>query len=405
MGYRGALLATRNAGVSDLPPCDIVIIGGGLSGGLIALALAQRRPELSVLLVEAGGSFGGNHVWSFFDDDIAAGERSLVDPMIAHRWTAGHDVRFPGHTRTLSGPYNSITSARFDAHIRAVIGKRAMNDMAAVRIDRAQVHFADGRYVDAKAVIDARGFASSDDPALAMLSCGWQKFVGQRLRLAAPHGLTRPVIMDACVDQVDGYRFVYLLPVGEREIFVEDTYYSNDAVLDAPAIRTRIADYASRRGWTVEAVQQEEAGVLPVVYGGEFNRFWPDDDPIARAGVRAGLFHPMTGYSVPDAVRFAAALAEQPSLDTDSLAAFARDFARRHWQSGAYYRLLGKMLFRAAAPDQRYRIFDRFYTLPEPLIARFYSGRTSMMDKIRILCGRPPVPIRAAMCAVMNERR
>jgi lycopene beta-cyclase len=176
-------------------------------------------------------------------------------------------------------------------------------------------------------------------------------------------------------------------------------------VLDAPAIRARIADYALQQGWTVEAVQHEETGVLPVVYGGEFNRFWPDEDPIARAGVRAGLFHPMTGYSIADAVRFAVALAEQPLLDSASMASFSRAFARRHWQSGAYYRLLGKMLFRAAAPEQRYRIFARFYSLPEPLIARFYSGRTSVMDKIRILCGRPPVPIRAAMYAVMNERR
>ena len=37
-------MATREA--------DIAIIGGGLAGGLIALALAERRPELDVLLVE-----------------------------------------------------------------------------------------------------------------------------------------------------------------------------------------------------------------------------------------------------------------------------------------------------------------------------------------------------------------
>ena len=30
--------------------CDIAIIGGGLAGGLIALALATHRPELSFRL-------------------------------------------------------------------------------------------------------------------------------------------------------------------------------------------------------------------------------------------------------------------------------------------------------------------------------------------------------------------
>ena len=50
---------------------DIQILGGGLAGGLIARALVARRPDLSVTLIERGETLGGNHVWSFFDGDIA----------------------------------------------------------------------------------------------------------------------------------------------------------------------------------------------------------------------------------------------------------------------------------------------------------------------------------------------
>lgn len=388
--------------MTDIPPCDIAIIGGGLSGGLIALALVALRPELSVLLVEGGDTLGGNHVWSFFDGDIATTDRWLVDPMIAHRWTGSHDVRFPEVARTLAAGYNSITSAQFGAHVRKRLGARVVTGLAE-RLAPTRATLADGRVIEAGAIIDARGFASADDPALAALICGWQKFVGQRLCLAAPHGLTRPVIMDATVDQIDGYRFVYLLPMGVNEIFVEDTYYSNDAALDVAALRARIAKYAKTQGWRVEAVAHEETGVLPVVYGGDFARFWPIDDRVARAGGRAGLFHPMTGYSLPDAVRFAVDLARQTETDAVALAKFTRTYANRHWRSGRYYRLLGKMLFRAAAPQVRYRIFARFYTLGEQLISRFYSGQSSWADKIRILCGRPPVPIRAAMRAIMKN--
>jgi lycopene beta-cyclase len=46
--------------------CDVAIVGGGLAGGLIALALAKMRPELHVVLIEQGQSFGGNHIWSYF---------------------------------------------------------------------------------------------------------------------------------------------------------------------------------------------------------------------------------------------------------------------------------------------------------------------------------------------------
>ena len=43
------------------------------------------------------------------------------------------------------------------------------------------------------------------------------------------------------------------------------------------------------------------------------------------------------------------------------------------------------------------------YRLPEPLIARFYAGRTRFADATRILCGRPPVPIRSAMQSLFRR--
>lgn len=429
--------------------CDLAIVGGGLAGGLIALAFARLRPDVSVLLIEAGETLGGNHVWSFFDSDIPARDRWLIDPMVVYRWRSGHDVRFPGFTRTLSAGYNSITSARFDEHVRSLLAGRVITG-ATSEIRADGVTLANGTRIIARGVIDARGFISlptepgtgesslmardpttllpqeasivtgpaapaagpflrtpvpaPDDP-LAALDCGWQKFVGQTLRLAAPHGLSRPIIMDATVEQIDGYRFVYVLPTGDHELFVEDTYYSDDPHLDAAAIRPRIAAYAAAHGWTVEAVEHEETGVLPVVIDGDFDRFWPRHDSLARAGVRAGLFHPTTGYSLPQAVNFTLDIAATEQLDSPSLALATRALAQGHWRCGGYYRLLDTMLFRAATPAERWRIFERFYRLSEPLIARFYAGRSAARDKLRILCGRPPVPIRAAMHALWNRAR
>jgi lycopene beta-cyclase len=59
--------------------------------------------------------------------------------------------------------------------------------------------------------------------------------------------------------------------------------------------------------------------------------------------------------------------------------------------------LLNRMLFWAARPGERYRVLERFYGLPEALIARFYAARLTGLDKLRILSGKPPVPIRAAL--------
>ncbi|MBL0001825.1 MAG: hypothetical protein IPO97_13210 [Sphingomonadales bacterium] len=41
----------------------------------------------------------------------------------------------------------------------------------------------------------------------------------------------------------------------------------------------------------------------------------------------------------------------------------ARIYATARWSERGFYRMLDTMLFRAAAPDQRYRVLERFYRL------------------------------------------
>ena len=369
----------------------IVIAGGGLAGALAALALALRT-DIELLLIEQGEAFGGNHIWSFFDEDVAEADRWLVEPMIAKRWPA-YDVAFPARRRTLPTGYNSVRSELLDRVVRERLRPdqcRLGAPIAAVEPDG--VRLADGERIAAAAVLDARGA-----PDLGALDLGWQKFVGRDYRLAAPHGLDRPIVMDATVDQGDGYRFVYCLPFAEDRLLIEDTYYSTDPALDHNDLGTRIEDYAAARGWRIAALEQEEQGVLPVAMGGDFDAFWPAEDKVARIGLRGGFFHPTTGYSLPDAVRTAMLVARQSELG--SLPQVVRDEALRLWQARGFYRLLNRMLFRAAAPERRYRVLQHFYRLDPDLIARFYAGRSTLADKLRILSGRPPVPVAKALAA------
>jgi lycopene beta-cyclase len=63
------------------------------------------------------------------------------------------------------------------------------------------------------------------------------------------------------------------------------------------------------------------------------------------------------------------------------------------------------MLYRAAKPEQRYRVLEHFYRLPQPLVGRFYAGRLTFRDKIRVLSGRPPVPVGRALLALVAPRK
>jgi len=289
--------------------CDLAVVGGGLAGGLITLALKKKRPDLDVRLIEGSHSIGGNHLWSFFASDIADGDRWIVAPLVCYGWTS-YDIKFPAHGRAIKASYYSIESERLDALVRSVLPEGAlMLGRKVLGASAKAVVFADGDRVEAKGVIDARG--SGD---LSKLDLGWQKFVGREYALAEPHDLERPIVMDATVEQIDGYRFVYSLPFSATRLFIEDTYYSDTPDLHRPTpggsnadpIADRIDDYAAAHGWQTQEILREESGVLPVALGGDFEEYWRSGgNNVAKAGMRAGLLHPTTGYSLPDAVRTA----------------------------------------------------------------------------------------------------
>ena len=379
--------------------CDLAIVGGGLAGSLIALALAKKRPELDMRLIEASGTIGGNHLWSFFAADVAHDDRWIVAPLISYGWTA-YDVAFPAHARTFRMSYYSIESTRLDEIVRAELPEKAlMLRRKVLAAGPRAVVLADGDRIEAKGVIDARGPGD-----LGLLELGWQKFVGREYALSEPHDDPRPMVMDATVPQLDGYRFVYCLPFAATRMFVEDTYYSDSPELDVDALRERCDGYVAARGWQVERVAHEEAGVLPVVMGGDFEAYWQSGgNKTAKAGMRAGLFHPTTGYSLPDAVRTAALIAEASDLSGPALHELTHGFARRTWKRRGFYRMLDTMLFKAAEPEERYRILERFYRLDPRLIGRFYAGRSTMLDKARVLTGKPPVPLSRGIAAIRGK--
>ncbi len=381
------------------PDHDLILVGGGLSSSLIAWRLALDRPEVRVCVVERDGRLGGKHTWSFFDGDVSDADRAWLEPATAHRWPGGYEVYFPGLSRVLETPYNSLNSERLHEAVAPLLGDRLITGQA-VEVRPDGVTLADGRVLRAATIIDARGPSPTSH-----LDLGWQLFVGRTVRLTRPHGLTRPTIMDATVAQGDAYRFVYLLPFDERTVLVEDTYYVDGPTLDGALLGRRIDAYIRSRGWAVEAVVDEEHGVLPIGLDGDIGAFWDEGPAVARVGLAGALFHPTTGYSLPDAVAVAGLIASADDLSSAGLRALIEGHSKALWADRAYYRLLDRMLFRAAGPGERWKVLRRFYGLPEPLVRRFYAGASTALDKVRILAGKPPVPVGRALKQIREAGR
>ena len=336
-------------------------------------------------MLERSHAIGGNHTWSFHARDLPEGAATWVDPLVIVRWP-GYDVAFPSWRRSVDAPYASVSSARLAACVTAALATRGSRLLLDTTVEQVEAHRVVARAakgtpltIEADAVIDARG----PDRHLP-IACGWQKFLGQEVVLAAPHGLERPVLMDATLPQRDGFRFMYVLPLAADRVLVEDTYFSDGSFLDVGALRSEIAAYVASRGWAVTEVVREETGVLPMP--------WRMDAPSPHAplvaGYAGGWFHPVTGYSFPIAARLASLVASLPA--TRLFGAELAELAATHARQSAFAQRLAYMLFRWFAPEQRHHILARFYRLPVASIGRFYALQLTGLDRARMFAGRPP---------------
>lgn len=370
---------------------DYVLVGGGLQNALLASALSVAQPRARVALVEAEMQLGRAHTWSFHARDIDAAAAEFVSPLIAHAWD-GYDVRFPSLSRTLGGGYACVSGERLHevttrlfaerSHYRLLLGRKARH------LHPHRVELEDGEPLEGALVVDARG-----PSRLEARVAGYQKFLGLELEFSAEHGLTRPLLMDAEVEQLDGFRFLYVLPFSPTRALVEDTRFSDTSALDPAALREDIAHYVRGRGWPAARVVREEIGVLPLP-----SRLpTPLLESPLKAGYAGGWLHPTTGYSFPIAARLAHFIAERAPQRL-----FGRDFerlAREQARQARFAQLLNRLLFDAVGPEDRRGVFERFYRLDAATIARFYALTTTALDRARILCGRPPpgVSLRRAL--------
>ncbi len=378
---------------------DMIIVGAGLSGLLTAWRCLDVNPELSVMVIEASNKIAGDHTWSFNLTDVDESLRGWIKPFIAYQWES-YDVKFPKRERTLDITYCTGNSDTLRACIQPYIESGQLevklntpvNDLGS-----ETVTLKTGKKLSAKCVLDARGFEPNENVFL-----GYQKFVGRTIRTKEPHGLKRPIIMDATVEQLGGYRFVYCLPFTDHEVLVEDTYYTDGAGLSENEVAARVDDYINAKGWGDHELLRQEKGVLPITLAvdAEFPAYKKVIylENIQTIGIRGGFYHAITGYSFPEALNMANEIAcEVWNDDIDMLPSFIASMQNSHWEHERYFRLLNRMLFRAAKPEERYKVLERFYGLSEPLIKRFYAGALTKSDRRRILIGKPPVPVTKAL--------
>ncbi len=358
----------------------IVILGGGLWGSLLAYFFHVRRPELQVELYERGDHLGGDHTWSFHSSDVPSHLWTLLKPLISYSWEE-QQVIFPRLNRRLKVGYHTILSRDLNQKIQKLLPASKI----LLRQERSPLDFEDA------IVFDTRNLSFN-------VPCAWQNFVGLDVELTQPHGLTHPIIMDASVEQLSGFRFIYYLPWGPTRLLVEDTRYTDLKDIPVADWQRGVEALIHSKGWSISKIERVEVGSLPIPFSSPL----PTKDATINL---SGIFHDVTGYSIADAFRVCDAMTNTKALKRADFTEILASYQNTQKLRRSYYRLLNRLMFKASGAQDRYKMLQHFYHLPQKSIERFYAGQSTLWDCLRVFIGKPPVSVWRALKVILGLSR
>jgi len=376
---------------------DVAIVGGGCSGLAVALELADRAAGLDVVVLE-GRSRPDRRVWCSWDD----GSDPVPEAQSASwdRW----EIRTRRGTSTGADPDHPYRMVRADDR-RAAVYRRLSGTNRVTVVDGAAVHdqdrLPDGHYallsgrglVKARRVVDAT--RRGDGAPVRGTVLLHQRFVGLWIETVRPvfdpSTVTLMDFTDAPADQV---RFVYVLPVSPTVALVESTVFTPDR--HAPVdFRGHVHDYVRDR-WMLRAdewtVKGSESGCVPMTDAPP-RRSSSADGTLA---VVTGIVRPSSGYGYARAHRHARVVVDHLLAGTP-VPAF-RDRARTRALDAVFLRFLRHR------PDAAPEAFRRLFTLPGPLVVRFLTEQSTLVDELRIVLVLPKVPFIGAAVRTLQER-
>lgn len=356
----------------------VLIAGGGLAGCLAALALRRLRPEVPLLIVEERETFGGDGFRFLFKRELDGEARALVAPLVEHAWP-GFYVAFPGMTRNLKMELGGFAPETLHQAMLASLEPtqyRLGARIVAVRDDALVLD--GGETIKAEGAIDARGAAN-----LSLLDLLYETRVERVLKLRSPHGLDRPVLIDATPDQGAGFSFVRIFPLDPQRLCIAKALVSERAQPDEAA-EARLDHYLTLRGWKPAKVEARASLSRPLPMGGDFAAFWRIGGArVAKLGMRGGFIQPATGRSVADSACAALLLAEQRDFSGGALHDAFEAQARQLWKKREFQRgFVGAVA--AAGPTERRGLMERLYALEPGLIGGFHADSLSLIERLRV---------------------
>ena len=366
---------------------DVVVLGVGCAGLSTAVALADAGVPGRIVLVDPREDFRDDRTWCFWGVEETAFTATAVASLTS--WSI-RTSRTVVRSSLPSAPYVVLSGASFyeaalerlskRGEVQLLLGERVLDqydvgDETVVVTDRGSIR--------ARIVIDARGPRPAAAPRGDMgVTTVWQRFVGLRIRTHdAVFDPERCVLMDFDVDQTGGLRFVYVVPLGDREALVENVYFADQDPSEAEH-RVQLGEYLLERyglGPSDYVVDGTERGVIPMT-DADLNP--PTSSRQMAVGTGAGATRPSTGYAFLRIQRSARAVARAVA---DGGPPDLRLSSRRLSVLDAVF-----LRFIRDHPERCPVVFERMFARTRPAsLVRFLSDTSTLADEVRLMAALP----------------
>jgi Lycopene cyclase protein len=190
--------------------CDIIIIGGGLTGSIIALLLTCYRPEVEFLLIEAGESCGGDTLETAIWDEIPEIARAVIDGAIVKDWAQCH-IAYPSSAEKRDTRTVMLDPTQLHLEVLRQVSSDDMSLNSVVHsIEGDTINFSGGA-ATAQTIIDARETETLHSLNVLIKSSNTD--------FETPHGLSFPVLADMSLTG-DSWAFQQYFPVDPTKMLI-----------------------------------------------------------------------------------------------------------------------------------------------------------------------------------------
>ncbi len=373
-------------------PTDIVILGAGLAGLMLASKLVSRSAGIGVTLV--GPKDCRNQRISFWADSK---EPATCSPFLMHSWQSWsfhHANSGFVSQRASCKSYVSLDAKMYKEQLEKQLNQsrcqRIQTLVTNIQVNPANydIHL-ESETLTAATVVDTR-------PPRIPETTLKQQFWGATIDLSRAHGISTPILMDFDVKQIarGGITFIYVLPLSSSQLLVEATTFSTQGQPEK-AYRDCVGQWV-KDNLSMELSSddtQSEAGTLPM------GPVIPIEPNLTNCGLAGGAARASTGYAFVGTER-----------QTDQIVSQVLSGVYPHTQS-PYSARANWMdeIFLLVAKQQPERLIELFMAMAQRLsgddFAHFLSDTGGWGPCWRTVAVAPKMPFMRAAAQSLSGRK